>query len=151
MPRKSTAEQLVKQVPFEPVRPDAPYFLNDEEAEVWRRIVGSLPADYFAAFQWDLLTELCGHLIELRYVKRQLEAERRKRKPNLKVAKDWKLQWSKETTTVNQLMRAMRLTHQSVYDKKVAIQAHQAESGVEHSAGAKVWALNGDAEAEAEI
>jgi hypothetical protein len=152
MPRKSAAAQLVEQVPLSgQVRPDAPYDLNDEEADVWRRIVGSLPCDYFAAFQWDLLVELCGHVVEARYVWAQLWAERRKKKPKADLVRDWKQQWKSETTSINQLMRAMRMTHQSVYHLATAANVQKQMQAAEQGAAAEVWKLNGDTEAEAEV
>lgn len=42
-------------------RPDAPYNLCDQEAEIWRAIVEDLPADWFPRHTHDLLGQYCRH------------------------------------------------------------------------------------------
>lgn len=65
--RKSAAEMAT----FAPtadkqVRPDADYSLADEQAEVWRAVIDSLPADWIGAEALPLLSAYCRTTVALR-------------------------------------------------------------------------------------
>lgn len=57
-------------------RPDPPPELREPEAAVWRRIVGRLPVDWFAADNEPLLKELCRHVIHADELSARLEDTR---------------------------------------------------------------------------
>src|SRR5688572_24505166 len=44
------------------VRPDAPYNLTPEQANVWRAVVDDLPADWFRPHNLALLVQYCRHI-----------------------------------------------------------------------------------------
>jgi hypothetical protein len=54
-------------------RPDAPYDLTDEQADVWRQVVVALPADWFGPETWHLL-EATGREVDAR-TKASLEVQ----------------------------------------------------------------------------
>lgn len=64
MPRKS-ATDLATPRPLvqREERADAPYTLTDRQAEVWHRVTGRLPADWFQAEHWDMLVAYCRHSV----------------------------------------------------------------------------------------
>jgi hypothetical protein len=47
-------------------RPDPPRELTDEMAHEWRTIVNRLPADWFPAETWPMLTQFCTHIVRAR-------------------------------------------------------------------------------------
>jgi len=99
-------------------RPDAPYDLSDAAADQWRMIVASMPADHFAPSHYTMLTQLCRHKVESNRVNQLIEACCAKRKGKTFDVNEYnvllKMQ-NRETASINQLMRSMRLTHQSLY------------------------------------
>jgi hypothetical protein len=60
-------------------RPDAPYDVTDEEAEVWRTVVDSMPADHFIPANYHLLTQLCRHVVEARRIAQLIKAIARRK------------------------------------------------------------------------
>lgn len=111
--RKSRA-QLAVVAPIGPSRAAPPADLTKEQADVWRSVVGALPADWFKPEQYDILAEYCRHVIRARQLDRRIEAL---------FAEDWSddikpvervmKMAATETTAINNLARAMRLTQQS--------------------------------------
>lgn len=61
--RKSTEAVAVATfaVPAAVERPDAPYTLTDEQADIWTRIVSARPADHFTPETWGDLANYCRH------------------------------------------------------------------------------------------
>ncbi|MCA0272390.1 MAG: hypothetical protein LCH69_10050 [Proteobacteria bacterium] len=66
--RKSAAELAVATPPglIVTARQDAPYDLRDEEADVWRGIVESLPADWIAPGSVPVLAAYCRATVSAR-------------------------------------------------------------------------------------
>ena len=54
-------------------RPDAPDDLTDEQAEEWRAIVNTMPADHFMRGNYALLTQYCRHVIAARRTAQLIE------------------------------------------------------------------------------
>ena len=49
-------------------RPAAPDHLNDEEAQEWKRITSSLPADWIKSHAQPILAELCVHIVRAKRI-----------------------------------------------------------------------------------
>ncbi|TGR05409.1 hypothetical protein EN833_23340 [Mesorhizobium sp. M4B.F.Ca.ET.190.01.1.1] len=66
--RISSAELEVAalQIPRIEQRPDADYSLTDEEAEVWRAVVDSLPASWIVAGALPVLSAYCRQVCSMR-------------------------------------------------------------------------------------
>jgi hypothetical protein len=47
-------------------RPAAPHDLNDEEVEVWAKVISSQPADWFDPGNLPLLTQYSRHVVQAR-------------------------------------------------------------------------------------
>lgn len=54
-------------------RPDAPYDLTDEQADMWRMVVASKPADHFSPDLFPLLASYCRHIVEARHISQLIE------------------------------------------------------------------------------
>ncbi len=116
MPRKSAASTLIEIIDPEVIqRPDAPYELNDEEADCWRAIVNALPADHFMAGNFPLLVRLCKHIAASRRVDQLIDAETKKKEVDTRALRRLYLMASAESRMIQTLSRSMRLTQQSVY------------------------------------
>jgi hypothetical protein len=101
-------------------RPDAPYELDDEQSDIWRSIVNSMPADHFQPANFHLLAKLCKHIATGRRMDQLVESETRKRKiDDGKLARLQKMRHI-ETTAIVMLSRSMRLTQQSIWLPQVA-------------------------------
>ena len=119
--RKSLASQSVVSLSdaIERVqRPDAPYDLTDEQADVWRGVVADLPADWFSPKNFMLLTQYCRHVIEARRIAQLIQAEM-DASEGIDLVKYDKLlaMQEREGRAISSLMTRMRTTHQSLYDK----------------------------------
>jgi hypothetical protein len=94
-------------------RPEPPYDLTDEQADIWRQVVNSLPADWFPPETHMLLTQYCRHVIASHRVAQLIDAEE-KANPFLPLA--WadllKIQ-DRESKAIGQLATRMRITQQS--------------------------------------
>jgi hypothetical protein len=55
-------------------RPDAPYGLSDDEAEVWRGVVNNLPTHWFAIETFPLLEAYCRHVVRSRRLAQLINA-----------------------------------------------------------------------------
>ena len=67
--RKSSAELAIASPDIEvSARPDACYSLRDEEADVWKSIVESLPADWITPGSAPLLAALCRCTVSARRI-----------------------------------------------------------------------------------
>lgn len=94
-------------------RPEAPLELTPEQADVWRQIVDSLPADWFPRETWPLLSQYCRHTIEARRIGQLIDQACAL--PDLDVAaygELLKLQ-RQETGALKVLAASMRLAQQS--------------------------------------
>lgn len=54
-------------------RQAAPHDLNDEETEVWVRVIGVHPADWFDASNSPLLVQYCRHVVHARRLAELIE------------------------------------------------------------------------------
>jgi hypothetical protein len=116
--RRSIAELMVVNGAATPAnRPDPPRDLDAAEAVEWREIVASMPAAHFARPHYPLLillTLLCRHIVEARFIDRLLADCRKTKKLDREHAMLLRAQ-SEESAIILKLQRAMRLTHQTVY------------------------------------
>ncbi len=119
--RVSVSELLTQtNGPVETVqRPDAPYELDDEEADEWRAQVAAMPADHFTRNAWPLLAQMCQHIVAFR---RLAQIEKELTKPKKKGEKQVDLIGAyasilkakrAESQATQRLARSMRLTPQS--------------------------------------
>ena len=113
--RVSIEELMTPRNPLETIqRPDAPYELGDAEADEWRIIVNSMPADHFMPANYGLLMQLCRHKVAAKTVDQLIVACRKRKKLDVgEYAALLKIQRA-ESETINRLLRSMRLTQQSV-------------------------------------
>jgi hypothetical protein len=127
MPRKSVEELLTPSaVVAAALKPDAPYDFSERKAEVWRAVVGSLPADYFSPAQQPHLRSYCTAVVQLQQAEAKLEhAQARKHAPRQELLDKYLAEVKYWLETENRLARSMRLTHQSVYQHTTANTAHK--------------------------
>ena len=102
-------------------RPDAPYDLTDEQAQEWRALVALLPVNWFPRETHALLTGYCRHVVAQRKIAMLIDAMESSKGPPAPLRIDaydklLKMQ-DRESRTIAALMRAMRITQQSLYDK----------------------------------
>lgn len=102
-------------------RPDAPYELTDEQAEVWVRVASDLPADWFTPKNYDLLTQHTRHVINARRCAGLIEQEMKVDNLDLKEYDNLLRMQERETRAILATMTQMRTTHQSLYDKKIKL------------------------------
>jgi chaperone required for assembly of F1-ATPase len=96
-------------------RPDAPYTLTDAEADEWRAIVNSMPAEHFARIHYPMLTQLCRHKVQSDRVAQLIEALCKKKAVDTDEYRTLLSMASIESSAIVRLCRSMRLTHQSLY------------------------------------
>ena len=114
---KSADELVITRGPNGAVmqRPDAPYTLNDEEADEWRSIVGAMNPDYFARSHYPMLCQLCRHVVMSNRIAQLIDSTcKQKKLDENKLAVYLKMQ-SVESAAIVNLSRQMRLSHQSIY------------------------------------
>lgn len=118
--RKSAAElTVISSHGIEAVRrPEAPAELTDEQAEEWRRIVNSLPADWFLPAFYPLLAEYCRGAVTLRRIGEIIEAyEKSDEFDPDRYAKMLKEQNAKSNAMI-QIARQCRFTPRSIKDER---------------------------------
>jgi phage gp36-like protein len=98
-------------------RPDAPYSLTDEQADIWRQIVARMPADWFPAETHPMLESLCCHIARKRKVEQLLTTAEGTDPFDTKNYNDLALMAERESRVVSSLMTKMRMTQQTTYDK----------------------------------
>ncbi len=106
-------------------RPDAPYDLTDAQAAVWHRIAADLPADWFSPKTIDLLAQNCRHVVEASRIASLIEQEMRQKKLDLGRYNQLLKMQERESRAITTLMTKMRTTHQSLYDKKLKLDAQK--------------------------
>jgi hypothetical protein len=102
-------------------RPDAPYELTDDQADVWRRVAEDLPADWFTPKNYDLLAQHTRHVINARRCASLIEQEMKRKSLDLKEYDNLLRMQERETRAILATMTQMRTTHQSLYDKKIKL------------------------------
>jgi hypothetical protein len=118
--RKSGASlETVLSVSGQPARPAAPERLTTDQAEVWQSVVGAMPADWFKAETFPLLSQYCRHTVAARVVD-GLIAEHEAGELDIARYNKLLIMRSRESAAMTALARTMRLTQQSRIDPKTA-------------------------------
>jgi hypothetical protein len=116
--RKSMTDLMIDGSTTIVQRPDAPYDLTDAEADEWRAIVNSMPAEHFARVHYPMLVQLCRHKAASNRVAQLVEqccAKRKGKTFNLNEFDTLSAMQARETSAIIRLQRSMRLTQQSLY------------------------------------
>jgi phage terminase small subunit len=102
-----------------PARPEPPADLTEIQQAEWRRVVANMPADWFRPETLTLLAEYCKHCETAAHLERVM---RRKLSEgievDLKELKTLQSMCKEESAIITALMRSMRLTQQSTFDKE---------------------------------
>lgn len=117
--RKSAASQEVATLSqvTRVERPDAPYDLTDDQADVWRMVVDSEAADFFSPAVFPSLSAFCRHVVTSRLISRQVDAMERGESFDVdEYDKLLKLR-EREDRAAEALARGLRITNQARYDK----------------------------------
>lgn len=95
-------------------RPDPPAELSDEQAEEWRSIVNSLPADWFLRGGLPTLSQYCREIVAGRRVAQLIK--RHESGDELSVREYCALlrQQNNQSNIIQALARSMRLTPRSI-------------------------------------
>lgn len=101
-------------------RPEAPLELTPEETDVWNRTVDAMPASWFPAETWPLLTQYCRHVITSRRVAQLIDAEMSRPHVDVDAVKRLLGMQAKETAAIKAMSAAMRLSQQSGYSARGA-------------------------------
>lgn len=91
--------------------------MSEFQQNEWRRVTAGLPADWFRPETLASLAEYCSHRETAEYLERLL----RQKQAEMADTKELKavVSMRKETSAIiNALMRSMRLTQQSTFDKE---------------------------------
>jgi chaperone required for assembly of F1-ATPase len=95
-------------------RPDAPYDLTDEQAEEWRAVVNTMPADHFMRGNYALLSQYCRHTITARRVSQLIDQVLGLKEFDRKEFGALLQLQATESAAITRLLRSMRLSQQSV-------------------------------------
>lgn len=118
--RKSGASlETVISVTGEPARPAAPDCLTTDQAEVWKSVVKSMPADWFGAETHPLLSQYCRHTVTARVVD-ELISEHAASELNIRFYNRLLIMRVRESGALTALARTMRMTQQARIDPKTA-------------------------------
>ena len=131
--RTSSAEMSTPAVALVPgVAPEPPEQLTAEQGEVWRRITATKPHDWFQPDTYDLLAQLCAHVVSFRKYTEAVENAELPDPSDYDAMRGYekmvKLR-DLESKRVESLMRSMRLTHQSRWQPKTAAGKSDKPSG----------------------
>ena len=120
--RVSSAALVVEAGPIQPVeRPDAPYDLNDEQAEEWWAVVNRMPPNWFPRETHAMLAQYCRHVVRGRKVSQMADEMEKMRGTDafdFEVYRQLLAEEEKQTRTIASLATRMRITQQSTYDPK---------------------------------
>jgi hypothetical protein len=97
----------------------APAELTDAQADVWRRVVGSMPGNFMTKAAHPILIEYCRHVCRARLLEQQIagfEMEWAKAEGGLERLDRLFSMADRETRTITACARALRLTPQSQID-----------------------------------
>ena len=141
MPRKSAASLAVVRS-LTDARPSAPPTLTEAQQEVWRRIVGRMPQDWFPPETWPLLVAMCRHVVLADRVAALIDESR----PEW-IAVDGGLErldqlarmQDREHKALSTLATRMRLSQQSRYHQRTAATA----AGKRPISGKAPWEARG--------
>lgn len=110
----AAALMVAAPVPLDTVpRQPPPHDLNDEECEVWVKVVNDLPADWFSPATVPLLAQYCRHVIQAKRIAELIE--RATGDPDLSViAYELLLRMQgRESRTIAALATKMRISQQA--------------------------------------
>lgn len=116
--RKSMAALTVVSEVNGITRIHAPSHLDAKIKSVWVRIVNSKPADWFGSEHADMLEALCRHIVQAQSISTMIDSfdiSWALDDEGLKRLEKLHKMHSVQTDKINAFMRAMRLTHQSIY------------------------------------
>lgn len=120
--RKSGAELAAKVVNLDEIELKPPEELTEDQAEVWRSVVGAMPNDWFSDEHQGVLAAYCRHVTRHRTVSKEIDrfgedafdlADAKQYNELSKVAE-------RESRAMLACGRALRITHQSQYDASKA-------------------------------
>lgn len=133
--RKSTAELSVVAGSIDG-RPEAPSYLTNDQADIWKRIVASEAADFFrTATVQVLLADYCRHVERVAWLEDEIsEARKPSSELALKDVDRLMKMAERETRAVLSIATKLRLTNQSRYQPSVAAVAAK-NAGTER----KLW------------
>ena len=117
--RKSGASlQVVRPEDVERLaRPEPPSHLTDEQAEEWRAVVDTLPAEWFSRETHSMLAQYCRHVVTARRVSQMIDSAESEAAPDIdQLDKLYKMQ-EREGRAMSSLATRMRMTQQATYDK----------------------------------
>lgn len=100
--------------------------LTPAEKAIWVSVVNSRPADWFSDVHGGILAQFCRHKVQSDVIAAQMHAFDPEWLADDEGLKRYDLlgkMLARETTAMNQLMRAMRLTQQSLIEKDRAIKS----------------------------
>ena len=112
---KSADEMMIVESGPGRTRPDAPYQLNDAEAEGWRQITSAMQADYFSPSHFPALIQLCRHVVSADFVGHLLDEVYKKKKVDQEELAALLTMQAQQSGNIIRLMRQLRLTHQAIY------------------------------------
>ena len=99
-------------------RPRPPDGMPDDQAEVWRRIVRSLPAGWFGPETQMLLTQYCRHTVRADQLARIINREEDRGIPDPKVYAVLLGREHNQSNILAVLAGKMRLSQQATVDKR---------------------------------
>jgi hypothetical protein len=112
---------IVPKVVGQQRRPDPPPYLSDDEAEVWRSIVDSMPSNWFGAETWPMLCQLCAHTVASRAIRRALHRTSR----NVASLHELLTMNKNESKIITELSHKLRLTPASRKNSRKAEVEHR--------------------------
>jgi hypothetical protein len=139
--RKSAASlSAVTAIPGQRVLP--PRELTEEQAEEWRAIVATKPAEWFNRDSQALLVDLCRHIVIARRVAEQIDsfpADHLPTEEGLTRYKKLGAMADRHSRVISVLASKMRLAPSSRYDAKTA---NTAASRADASGSSRPWDLS---------
>lgn len=125
--RPSAASLAVAPVSALPERPEPPSHLTEDEARVWRDVVATKPADWFARDVQPVLEAYCQAVVMMRYLHSRWHSEKL---DEVKAIKTLAGLVKDTSNLVAQLATKLRLTNQSRYTPQAAATAAKRSSGL---------------------
>ena len=113
------AELMIPDNPVEVVQyPDAPYDLNDLEADQWRAIVRSMQPNHFTAGNFPILAQYCRHIVASNKIAQMTHACENAKEFNRREYFVLRQMQATESSQITKLGRALRLTQMSTTDRR---------------------------------
>ena len=109
------AAQVVSLRPLTP-RPEPPEELNEEQAQIWRSLIASMPGDWFRAECESLIVALCRHVSYSRAIGARLNALNLRSVEDMSRFAELAKLHKNETQAIASLATKLRLTPQSRYN-----------------------------------